>query len=206
MVTKGNLFVIVAPAGAGKTTLVNKLLEKTKNLVLSISHTTRPMRSREKQNVNYFFIDENEFEIMIENNDFLEYAKVFGNFYGTSKKWVEQELAQGMDVILEIDWQGAKQIKAQFPGCVAIFILPPSIDTLRERLHRRKQDDENVINRRISEAKIEISHHDECDYIIVNSHFQTALIQLRAIITAERQRVTRQINEQHDLLDSLLES
>lgn len=206
MSATGNLFVIVAPSGAGKTTLVNALLKKTPSLVLSISHTTRPKRSREEADVNYFFVDQAQFEKMVEGNEFLEHANVFGKLYGTSRKWVEQELARGMDVILEIDWQGASQIKQQFPHCVSVFILPPSIITLQERLNRRKQDEPEVIERRLSEARLEISHCNECDYIIVNQHFQAALIQLRAIITAERLRTKRQQIEQKELLQDLLKT
>ncbi|MCB1827539.1 MAG: guanylate kinase [Coxiellaceae bacterium] len=201
----GNLFIIIAPSGAGKTTLVNALLKKISNLVLSISHTTRPRRSREKPDTNYFFVDEDTFKSMIEEDAFLEHAKVFSHYYGTSRKWVEQELAQGVDVILEIDWQGAVQIKKLYPDCVSIFILPPSINALQERLHRRKQDTKEVIDNRLREAKIEMSHCHEFDYLVVNQRFNTALIQLRAIITAERIRTARQCKKQKELIARLLD-
>lgn len=204
MSVTGNLFIIAAPSGAGKTTLVNALLEKTSDLVVSISHTTRPMRPKEADGKNYFFVNEGEFEQMISRGEFLEHARVFGNYYGTSRKWVERELAQGLDVILEIDWQGAEQVKLHFPQAISVFILPPSIHALRERLNRRQQDDPEVIERRINEAKEEISHCTDFDYLVVNQRFQNALTQLRAIFTAARARNRRFILQHQDLLGQLL--
>lgn len=200
----GTLFVITAPSGAGKTTLVNALLKKVPNLVVSTSYTTREKRSRETVGHNYHFVDRDEFERMIEEGEFLEYANVFGNYYGTSRKWVEQELAQGVDVILELDWQGAQQIKEQFPRCVLIFIVPPTIDALRQRLNKRNQDHPEVIERRLGEARIEISHYAEFDYLVINKHFQMALIHLRSILTSERLRVKNQKANERNLLEALL--
>lgn len=200
----GQLFVIAAPSGAGKTSLVAALVDAVSKICVSISHTTRAKRSREEHGVNYFFSDSDEFAKMAEAGEFLEYAEVFGFQYGTSRQWVQQKLAAGQDVILEIDWQGAAQIRQQLPGSRSIFILPPSPDTLRERLERRAQDDANVISRRLKEASLEMSHFLEFDYLIVNEDFDEALGQLQTIVTAERLRTLRQQDLHHDLVDQLL--
>lgn len=201
----GTLFIISAPSGAGKTTLVSALLEKTPDLEVSVSHTTRPRRSKEANGENYFFVDEATFEQMMEDNAFLESARVFGNYYGTSREWVEQKLASGTDVILEIDWQGAELVRKSFPKSVSIFIIPPSIATLKERLNRRNQDQPEVIARRVAEAKLEISHYQTFEYLVVNRHFPTALSNLSSIIQAERLRINRQQVEQAALLRGLLD-
>lgn len=201
----GTLFIISAPSGAGKTTLVSALLEKTPDLEVSVSHTTRPRRSKEANGENYFFVDEATFEQMMEENAFLESARVFGNYYGTSREWVEQKLASGTDVILEIDWQGAELVRKSFPKSVSIFIIPPSIATLKERLNRRNQDQPEVIARRVAEAKLEISHYQTFEYLVVNRHFPTALSNLSSIIQAERLRINRQQVEQAALLRGLLD-
>jgi guanylate kinase len=178
----GNLFTVSAPSGAGKTSLVNAALEALPNLRISVSHTTRSMRPGEEDGVNYNFVDENTFVELIKAGDFLEHAQVFGNFYGTSESWVRETLNAGYDVILEIDWQGAEQVRKIIPETVGIFILPPSRDVLRERLTNRGQDEADVIEQRMSEARDEISHFSEADYVIVNDEFQTALDELTAII------------------------
>tara|TARA_R110002073_G_scaffold298133_2_gene464671 strand:+ start:192 stop:803 length:612 start_codon:yes stop_codon:yes gene_type:complete len=178
----GNLFTVSAPSGAGKTSLVNAALEALPNLRISVSHTTRSMRPGEEDGVNYNFVDKNVFTDLIKAGDFLEHAQVFGNFYGTSESWVRETLASGHDVILEIDWQGAEQVRKIIPETVGIFILPPSRDVLRERLTNRGQDETEVIEQRMSEARDEISHFSEADYVIVNDEFQTALDELKAII------------------------
>ena len=203
METKGQLFVICAPSGAGKTSLVNKLIKQVRYLHLSISFTTRPKRSREKDGINYFFVDKTEFEKLRDNGKMLEWAEVFGNYYGTSKEWVEKELAKGFDIILEIDWQGAEQIRKSFPGCIQIFILPPSMEALRERITKRAQDDSDVIERRLAEAHEEMSHARDFDYIVVNDRYSVALSQLKSIIYAERVRTNRQIKCQSDLFNNL---
>jgi guanylate kinase len=178
----GNLFTVSAPSGAGKTSLVNATLEALPDLRISVSHTTRSMRPGEKVGVNYIFVDEKTFIDLIKAGDFLEHAQVFGNFYGTSESWVRETLDAGYDVILEIDWQGAEQVRKIIPETVGIFILPPSRDVLRERLTNRGQDKAEVIEQRMSEARDEISHFSEADYVIVNDEFQTALDELKAII------------------------
>lgn len=180
----GTLFIIAAPSGAGKTSLVKAIIEQVKNIEVSISHTTRNPRHDEEDGVAYHFTEENEFKKLISENCFLEYAKVFDNFYGTSRDWVEKELAAGKNIILEIDWQGAQQIKSQIRGSVGIFILPPSYQTLRERLIDRQNDDQETINRRMSSAQEEISHYKEFDYIVINDDFDHALSEIKAIITA----------------------
>lgn len=178
----GNLFTVSAPSGAGKTSLVNAALEALPNLRISVSHTTRSMRPGEKDGVNYNFVDENTFIKLIKAGDFLEHAQVFDNFYGTSESWVRETLNSGYDVILEIDWQGAEQVRKIIPETVGIFILPPSRDVLRERLTNRGQDEAEVIEQRMSEARDEISHFSEADFVIVNDEFQKALDELTTII------------------------
>lgn len=189
---KGNLYVIAAPSGAGKTSLVKKLTESMPNVCVSISHTTRPMRPGEHDGVNYFFIPKHQFTDMIERGDFLEHAIVFENLYGTSKKWVEDTLNMGTDVILEIDWQGHQQIKQMFPDSIGIFILPPSMDDLRERLVTRNQDKPEVIEKRLEDVRETVKHVDEFDYLIVNDDFDQAISDLTTIIEAGRLLVTAQ--------------
>ena len=169
MTTKGTLFTISAPSGAGKTSLVSALLDCCDDIRVSVSHTTRPIRPGETDGVNYHFVNEGHFLGMLERTEFLEHARVFGNLYGTSQVWVEQQLAEGIDVILEIDWQGAEQIKRQMPDSQSIFILPPSRAALEQRLTSRGQDDSEVIARRMSEAVEEMSHYVESDFLVINS-------------------------------------
>ena len=182
----GKLYTISAPSGAGKTSLVNALLESMPNLAVSISHTTRAMRPGEVNGVNYHFVEQPQFEQLITQNAFLEYARVFKNYYGTSRAAVEQLLQEGKDVILEIDWQGAQQVKHLMPGTRAIFILPPSRDTLEQRLTARGQDNSEIIAARMAEAVKELSHYVESDYLVVNSDFDQALEELRAIVLSHR--------------------
>jgi len=203
METNGQLFVICAPSGAGKTSLVSRLIKQIQHLRLSTSFTTRPKRSREKDGENYFFVERSEFEKRRDNGTMLEWAEVFGHYYGTSKEWVEKELAKGLDVVLEIDWQGAEQIRKSFPTCVQIFILPPSMDDLRDRITKRAQDEPDVIERRLNEAHEEMKHVRDFDYIIVNDRYQVALAQLKSIVFAERTRAQRQIQRQSSLLEQL---
>jgi guanylate kinase len=182
----GNLYVIAAPSGAGKTTLVKAVVDTMPNITVSISHTTRPKRPGEMNGVNYYFIDNAEFQRMIDHHDFLEHALIFDNLYGTSKSWVEQTLAQGSDVILEIDWQGHKQIKTLFPGSIGIFILPPSLNDLRDRLIKRNQDHPDIIKQRLADVKETVSHIHEFNYVVINDDFVSAQHDLRTIVEAGR--------------------
>jgi guanylate kinase len=184
--TIGKLYIISAPSGAGKTSLVKQLQTEMHQLVVSISHTTRHIRSGESDGKDYFFVSIAEFQAMLETQSFLEYARVFDNFYGTAQKNVEDNLAQGLDVILEIDWQGAQQVRTLMPNSVSIFILPPSIEVLKQRLQNRGQDSEEIIARRMRDAVTEMSHYPEFDYLIVNDDFNLALNQLKSVITANR--------------------
>ena len=178
---QGTLFIVTAPSGAGKTSLVNELLHQIKSLLVSVSHTTRPIRPGETNGKNYHFIDERRFLSMLSNGDFLETADVYGYKYGTSSKWVSAELGRGNDVILEIDWQGAIQIKRQFPGACSIFILPPSLEALIDRLHKRQQDDDETIARRMAQAKEVISHVKDADYAVVNDRFDETVSEVSSI-------------------------
>ena len=182
----GQLYVVSAPSGAGKTSLVKALVEANEGLVVSVSHTTRAKRPGEVDGVNYHFVSEGEFRDLQEQGGFFEWAQVCDNFYGTSKEGVIQQLNQGMDVILEIDWQGAKQVKRHMPDAVAVFILPPSTAALRERLTGRGQDDSSVIERRMQSARDEISHYGKADYVVLNDRFETALTDLQAIVKSQR--------------------
>lgn len=183
---KGTLFIISAPSGAGKTSLVAEILAQINNIQASISHTTRDCRPGEKNGINYHFVDRQQFVTMIDNNAFLEHAEVFGNFYGTSQEWVKATLETGIDVILEIDWQGAEQVRSKFADSQSIFILPPSKQALRERLNDRGQDHAEVIEKRIAAATEEMSHYVEADYLVINDDFALALEQLKSIISAQR--------------------
>ena len=182
----GNLFVVVAPSGAGKTTLVTGLLKREPNIKLSMSYTTRKPREGEVDGVDYHFVAREKFEKMIGAGEFLEYANVYGNYYGTSRKWIEKELAGDHDVLLEIDWQGAKQLRLLFAHMVGIFILPPSLAELRKRLVSRGKDAPEAIERRMASAREEISHVLEFEYIIVNERFEAALSDLISIVHATR--------------------
>lgn len=199
---QGTLFIISAPSGAGKTSLVAKILARMDNIQASISHTTRAARSGETDTVNYHFVSQQTFQSMVADSAFLEHAEVFGNFYGTSRQWVQETLNAGTDVILEIDWQGAEQVRQQFAQSKSIFILPPSKQALRERLNGRGQDDIEVINNRIAAATEEMSHYVEADYLVINDDFDLALEQLKGIISAQRCKMPIQGHEK--LLSDLL--
>lgn len=204
MSTKGTLYIISAPSGAGKTSLVSGLLEKDAQVRVSVSHTTRDMRPGEADGVNYNFVTLAQFDALIEQGNFLEYAEVFTNKYGTSRVWVEEQLAQGTDVILEIDWQGAQQVRELVAETVSIFILPPSREELRNRLTGRGQDGQEVIDLRMSEAISEMQHYDEFDYIVINDNFDQALTELQAIFVAQRQRLSKQRDGKRALIADLL--
>ncbi len=204
MASKGTLFTVSAPSGAGKTSLVAALVDRSDALKVSVSHTTRRQRPGEIDGSNYHFVNEAVFLEMLNHNQFLEHASVFGNLYGTSQVWVEQQLAAGADVILEIDWQGAQQIKRMLPASRSIFILPPSRETLLQRLTSRGQDNAEIIERRMSEAIAEMSHYGESDYLVVNEVFEQAHDELQAIVTSHRLRTDKQAQAQADLLQALL--
>lgn len=182
----GQLFVVSAPSGAGKTSLVKALIESEMDISVSVSHTTRAVRPAEVDGVNYHFISQPEFFDLRESGGFFESAEVFGNFYGTSKQSVTHQLSLGGDVILEIDWQGAQQIKRQVETAISIFILPPSTAALRERLRGRGQDDDSTIERRMHAARDEMSHYHEADFVVLNDHFDNALADLSAIVRSQR--------------------
>ena len=200
----GTLYIVAAPSGAGKTSLVQRLVETTPGVAVSISHTTRPPRPSERDGVHYHFIPLAAFEAMIAQDAFLEHAQVFGHRYGTSRAAVSASLQAGLDVILEIDWQGARQVRERMPGCPSIFILPPSRDALRRRLTKRGQDSAEVIERRMAAALNELSHYAEFDYLVINDRFETALTELRAILIAHRQRRTAQLERHLELFHILL--
>lgn len=201
---RGILYIISAPSGAGKTTLVKALVKEMPGLIVSVSHTTRAMRLGEEEGVNYHFVTNEAFDVLVEQGAFLEHATVFGYSYGTTFQWVEQQLETGKDVVLEIDWQGALQVKQQCPSAVSIFILPPSIESLRERLLKRAQDSEVVIQKRLKEAGKEIAYHVAFDYMVVNDHFDRALTDLKTIVYAHRLKCSRQEIVLAELLQALL--
>ena len=198
------LYIIAAPSGAGKTSLVKAVVDATPGLMVSVSHTTRPMRPGEQQGVHYHFVDQAAFQGMIAAGVFLEHAKVFDNYYGTSISTVRDTLHHGVDVILEIDWQGACQVKSQIPDCIGIFILPPSRTTLDHRLRARGQDGEDVIARRMRDAVNEMSHYADFDYLVVNDDFDTARKDMQAIIRARRLGIKAQAVRLQALLNQLL--
>lgn len=206
MADQGNLFVVAAPSGAGKTSLVSVVVESLSRITVSISHTTRSKRPGETHGTNYYFIDKAEFQRLIDHNDFLEYATIFDNFYGTSKSWVEQTLAKGIDVILEIDWQGHQQIKRLFPHAISIFILPPSLQALEQRLITRNQDHPDIIKKRLADAQETTSHIYEFDYIVVNDDFSEAKQELSTIIQACRLLQKRQAGKYASLITDLISS
>lgn len=203
-VNRGTLYVIAAPSGTGKTTLVRVLTESLPNIVVSISHTTRGRRPNEKDGEDYYFVPHNEFEQLIAKGDFLEYATVFNHLYGTSKSMVEKTLSNGIDVILEIDWQGHQQIRQLMPECISIFVLPPSLEILRDRLVKRNQDHENVIEQRLADVRETVSHLAEFDYVVINDDFTRALHDLKTIVESGRLGRQRQIAKHHQLINSLL--
>lgn len=200
----GTLYIISAASGAGKTTLVSAVVQQLSDLEVSVSHTTRAPREGEVDGVNYHFVDTDKFETMVEDGEFIEYAIVFGNMYGTSRQHIQDQLLKGKDVILEIDWQGARQIRKLMPECRSIFIVPPSTSALRERLTSRGKDDEEVINKRMHEAISEMSHYVEFDYLIINDDFDEAKDNLASIIKGNRMLHEHQQQKHAELLAQLL--
>ena len=199
-----NLFIIAAPSGCGKTSLVKALIEKVNNLCVSVSHTTRAARLGEEHGKNYFFVSKEDFNEISNSNGFIESAQVFDNYYGSAKQTVKDLLEQGQDVILEIDWQGAQQVKQSFTDAIGIFILPPSISALAERLTDRGQDDQSIIDRRMKDAVSEMQHFDEFDYLVINDDFNIALNDLTHIIYTQRLSLAQQTQQQQDLLKQLI--
>ncbi|HJF73968.1 guanylate kinase [Gallibacterium anatis] len=201
----GNLYIVSAPSGAGKSSLISALLQQQPSyeMQVSISHTTRQPRPNEEHGKHYYFVDHKEFERLIAEDAFLEYAQVFGNYYGTSLPMIERSLRQGIDVFLDIDWQGAQQVRKKVPAAKSIFILPPSLQELERRLVGRGQDSNEVIAARMKKAINEISHYDEYDYLIINDDFDQALSEIKVILKAEKLRVERQV-QRHQLLISQL--
>ncbi len=200
----GTLYIVSAPSGTGKTSLVNALVRDTNHLKLSTSHTTRPPRPKEIDGYNYHFIDTAKFEQMRMAGVFMESAEVFGNLYGTSQEAVQKMLEEGHDVVLEIDWQGAEQIKARFPEAISIFILPPSIEALKARLNGRGQDPDDVINYRMDKAISELRHHHKADYMVVNDDFEEALKSMKAIVKANRMTTEKQKITNQRLIEKLI--
>lgn len=203
MVYTGSMILVVAPSGAGKSSLVKALLETDPTLSLSVSYTTRQPRMGELEGVNYHFITEAEFIQRKEQDDFLEWAHVHGNYYGTSRSWILERMQAGQDVILEIDWQGARQIQTLVPHAIWIFILPPSIRILEDRLRLRGQDDDATIQKRIAAAHEELTHLSEANYLVINDLFQAALFELRQIISASRLRTLPQLARYTELVNNL---
>jgi guanylate kinase len=201
---RGDCYVISAPSGAGKTSLVRALVESLDRITVSTSHTTRPQRDGEVEGRDYHFVDLSGFEQMIDRGEFLEHARVFGNYYGTSIRALETPLAAGTDVVLEIDWQGARRIRELFPDCVSVFIVPPSVEELRQRLVARGRDDPATIELRMREAALEMSHYGEYDYLVVNDLFELALQDLQAVVRARRLRTAAQRLRRGAELDRLV--
>ena len=199
----GNLFCVSAPSGAGKSSLVKALLELDARLAVSVSHTTRKPRGQEQDGREYWFVDEPAFRAMIERGEFFEWAEVHGNLYGTSRRAIEARLQRGEDVVLEIDWQGALQIKRLFPHAVLIFILPPSWEELRQRLTRRGEDGPEVIETRMVNARLEVAQARHFDFVIINSLFDTALFDLKAVVHSQRLRYVTQIRNRSQVFASL---
>ena len=200
----GHLYIVAAPSGAGKTTLVRMLLERDSEIRLSVSSTTRAPRTGEQDGREYQFIDVQQFLDRVSQGEFLEWAEVHGNYYGTSKRWIEAEMAAGRDVLLEIDWQGAQQVRKVFPKAIGVFILPPSMDALKARLSGRGTDSAEIIARRIAAARDEMRHVDEFDYVIINDDLQQALDNLLAVVSASRLQYTIQRQRHSALFATLL--
>jgi len=200
----GTLYIYAAPSGAGKSSLVSALIEATSAIEVCVSHTTRSPRPGEVDGVQYHFVSVEAFESMVAENAFLEHAQVFDNFYGTAKSSIEQRLQQGIDIILEIDWQGARQVRKQFPQSVSVFILPPNRPALEERLKARGQDSDEVIARRMRDAQSEMSHYDEFDYLVINDDFNHARDELAAIVLSNRLRLPAQAYFHQTVIKQLL--
>ncbi|MCI0914967.1 MULTISPECIES: guanylate kinase [Pseudomonas] len=202
--SSGTLYIVSAPSGAGKTSLVNALIKEDERISVSVSHTTRGKRPGEEHGVNYHFVSHDEFKALIDKNDFLEHAEVFGNFYGTSRSTLQQVLDRGDDLILEIDWQGARQVRELMPEARSIFILPPNLEALRQRLDGRGQDSDEIIAGRMKEAVSEMQHYDEYEYVIINDDFDAALEELKAVFRSNRLLLNKQQERHGALLKQLI--
>jgi guanylate kinase len=199
----GNLFIVCAPSGAGKTSLVNALLEREPDIELSVSYTTRAPRTGEADGREYHFVPREQFLAMAQRGEFLESAEVHGNFYGTSQAWIEARRREGHDILLEIDWQGAQQVRRLIPEAVGVFILPPSLEVLRKRLTARGQDSDEVIEQRLANAREEIGHLEEFDYVIINQTFEVAVVDLVSIVRAQRLKVAAQLTRHRELINAM---
>ena len=199
----GSVFIICAPSGAGKTSLVAELLRRDRSTLLSVSHTTRAPRPGEQDGRDYHFVSRPTFEAMIERGEFLECADVHGNLYGTSQGWIDRQRVRNVDIVLEIDWQGAQQVRKLIPDAIGVFVLPPSMAALRRRLNDRGQDSDAVIERRMQAAQGEIAHLAEFDYVIINNNFDDAVEDLVSIVRAARLRIASQTSRHSDLINSL---
>lgn len=202
--TRGNLFILSAPSGAGKSSLINALLKKHTDMKVSVSHTTRAPRPGENNAEHYHFVSVDEFKVLIAKDDFFEWAQVFDNYYGTSKQAIESQLAAGIDVFLDIDWQGARQVREIMNDVKTIFILPPSKHELEQRLNNRGQDSAKIIAGRMAQAQSETSHYNEYDYVVVNDDFDTALNDLETIVIAQRLTLKAQTTRHQNLINELL--
>ncbi len=200
----GILYIVSAPSGAGKTSLVRELVQQVEGVTLSVSHTTRESRPGETEGVDYHFIETDRFVEMLNGAEFLEQAQVYGNYYGTSEPWVKNQLKSGLDVILEIDWQGASQVRRLMPSACSVYILPPSRSVLEQRLRNRGQDSDDVIAGRMAEAKEEMSHYSEADYLVINDNFKLALSQLKSILLSNRLGIGPQSEENANTISELL--
>jgi len=201
---RGSVYIISAPSGAGKTSLVRELCHDVNNIGVSISHTTRAKRPGEEDGKDYFFINPDTFKEKVQQHEFLEYAQVFNNAYGTCSDYVEQKIATGEDVILEIDWQGAEQVRQALSDAISIFVLPPTLDSLRERLEKRGQDSADIINDRMAQAQREMEHYQTFDYLIINDDFDTALQEMKSIVYSKRLKTSRQQKKYARTIDELL--
>jgi guanylate kinase len=201
--TTGNLFIVCAPSGAGKTSLVNALLEREPDIELSVSYTTREPRDGETDGVEYHFVTRDTFLEMTGRGEFLESAEVHGNLYGTSQAWINGRMREGRDIVLEIDWQGAQQVRRLVSSAIGVFVLPPSLEALRRRLTARGQDSSEVIERRLANAREEIAHVEEFDYVIINQNFDVAVVDLVSIVRATRLKVTAQLTRYRDLINAM---
>jgi len=201
--TAGSLFIVCAPSGAGKTSLVNALLEREPDIELSVSYTTRPPRAGEEDGREYHFVSRDVFLAMASRGEFLESAEVHGNLYGTSQSWINERRATGRDIVLEIDWQGAQQVRRLVPGAIGVFIVPPSLQILRKRLTARGQDSAEVIERRLANAREEIGHVEEFDYVIINQTFDVAVVDLVSIVRVQRLKLITQLDRYSDLINGM---
>ena len=199
----GNLYVVSAPSGAGKTSLVSALLEINPQIELSVSYTTRPPRPGEIDGKEYHFVSRDEFLSMVKRGEFVESAEVYGNLYGTSQRWISEKITTGNDVLLEIDWQGAAQIRKLFPDCISIFILPPSLEALEQRLKGRGKDNADVIARRLAAVREDVAHISEFDYVIINDNLNEALHELNAVALSARLTCAKQLSRYQDLINQL---